>query len=58
MIEKHYVSSVEEFLDAYAPDKENGLHQHKFRQKVSQIENENENDEERQKQLLEDKDKC
>ena len=26
LVEKHYVNSVEEFLNAYAPDKENGLH--------------------------------
>ena len=37
---------MEEFLDAYAPDRENGLHQHKFKQKVTSLENENENDEE------------
>jgi len=33
MIKIHYAASVENFLDALAPDKENGLHQHNFVEK-------------------------
>ena len=33
LVETHYVQSAAEFLDAFAPDKENGLHQHKFMSK-------------------------
>ena len=37
LVEAHYVNSAAEFLDAYAPDKENGLHQHKFLTKNEKI---------------------
>ena len=37
LVETHYVQSAEEFFDAFAPDKENGLHQHKFMSKNEKI---------------------
>ena len=61
LVETHYIRCCSEFFDALAPDKENGLHQHKFFPKNPQISNNTKplsEMTELEKKLFEDNDIC